>query len=358
MSELRPREFRRILLIKPSALGDVVHTLPILVKLRARYPQAQIDWLVTPENADLVRHHPALSNAVLFPRRTFARFGRDWTATRGMLGLLAQLRRTRYDLVVDLHGQARSALFALATGSKHRVGFAKCREGAWLAYSHRIPVPSMEHHAVDRSLWLAPLLGLDDAPPDFTIHLPADIEAKTAARLADLRLDRKPLAILAPGTVWETKHWPPDRFAEVARHLLADGYGVALIGAGGDKPRCEVVASACPAVCDLSGRTSLAELVALIRRAALCVTNDSGSMHLAVALGRPVVSVFGPTNPVRTGPYRRPEAVVRADLACSPCYLRTLRRCPHNHRCMTDVSPEMVLDRTEQVTTAARSEAA
>ena len=122
-SELQTTEFSRILLIKPSALGDVVHTIPVLVKLRARYPRARIDWLITPENAEVVRHHPALSNVVLFARRDFSKPGQRWRATLGFFDLLKQIRRAKYDLVVDMHGQVRSALFALdqRRASAHRV---------------------------------------------------------------------------------------------------------------------------------------------------------------------------------------------------------------------------------------------
>ena len=106
-SDLQSAEFSRILLIKPSALGDVVHTIPVLVKLRARYPRARIDWLITPENAEVVRHHPALSNVVLFARRDFLKPGQKWRAMLGFFDLLKQIRRAKYDLVVDMHGQLR-----------------------------------------------------------------------------------------------------------------------------------------------------------------------------------------------------------------------------------------------------------
>jgi len=172
MHSIATQSFKRILLIKPSAVGDVVHTLPVLAKLRQRYPEAQIDWLITPENADLVRHHPGLSNVVLFDRRRLARFGRNWSATTGLFRLLGQIRRERYELVVDLHGQLRSAMFTLASGAPYRVGFERTREGAWVSYSHRIPLPTMEAHAVDRYLWLGQVLGFDASAPDFTIHLP------------------------------------------------------------------------------------------------------------------------------------------------------------------------------------------
>jgi ADP-heptose:LPS heptosyltransferase len=120
---LRSAEFSRILLIKPSALGDVVHTIPVLVKLRARYPRARIDWLITPENAEIVRCHPALSNVVLFARRDFSKKGRRWRAMLEFFDLLKQIRRAKYDLVIDMHGQVRSAFFALVSGARVRIGF-------------------------------------------------------------------------------------------------------------------------------------------------------------------------------------------------------------------------------------------
>lgn len=350
---IHTKQFERILLIKPSALGDVVHTLPVLVKLRARYPGARIDWLVTPENAELICRHPALTNVVPFPRRELARFGRNWSATAGLIQLLYEVWKTRYDLVIDLHGQARSALFTLATRCKTRIGFETAREGAWAAYSHRIPVPCREVHAVDRYLSLGAMLGFDDRPPDFSIHLAAEVSANVDRLLTPHGLLARPLAVLVPGTVWETKHWHAQGFAQVAQHLLASGAAVVLAGAPSDHERCRAVAALCPQACNLCGQTKLGDLVELLRRAISCVTNDSGSMHLAVALGKPVVSVFGPTNPVRTGPYARPQAVVRADVPCSPCYLRKQRHCRHAHICMTEVTPAMVIERMEALRAAA-----
>ena len=187
-SDLRSAEFSRILLIKPSALGDVVHTIPVLVKLRTRYPRARIDWLITPENAEVVRNHPALSNVVLFARRDFSKPGQKWRAIRGFFGLLKQIRRAKYDLVVDMHGQVRSALFALISGARVRIGFDRpirfsrtisaehdlknvpnhgwhgAREGSWIAYTHRIPIPTLDVHAIDRYLWVGSMLGFPDCP--------------------------------------------------------------------------------------------------------------------------------------------------------------------------------------------------
>src|SRR5438093_872640 len=131
MSGLRSRDFGRILLIKPSAVGDVIHTLPVLAKLRARYPAARIDWLLTPAIADLIGHHPALSGVLLFPRRELARPWRLGAAAAGLWKLLAAVRGNRYDLVIDLHGQFRSAVLALLSGARDRVGFDRPRRTLW-----------------------------------------------------------------------------------------------------------------------------------------------------------------------------------------------------------------------------------
>jgi lipopolysaccharide heptosyltransferase I len=370
MDSLRSRIFERILLIKPSALGDVVHTLPVLAKLRARYPDARIDWLVTPENAELVRDHPGLSNAVLFARRDYARL--TFPNIASLMNLVREIRATRYELVIDLHGQFRSAIFCLLSGAPVRIGFDRprkstwqshprlaaesqrhgwkgAREGSWLAYTHRIKVPTLDAHAIDRYLWVGELLGLDDSPPDLRVYLAPAAEMKVRQLLAERELAHRPLAILVPGTIWGTKHWHVQGFAEVGSYLLQKGYDIVIAGGRREKLRCQSVAAACPGAYNLAGQTSLGEVAALIKRAAICITNDSGPMHLAVSLGRPVVSIFGPTDPVWVGPYGRPHAVVRAGVPCSPCYLRRLKDCPHDHVCMKDVTASMVIERVNRI---------
>jgi heptosyltransferase-1 len=377
---LRSAEFSRILLIKPSALGDVVHTLPVLVKLRARYPRARIDWLITPENAEVVRYHPALSNVVLFARRDFSKRGRRWRAFRSFIALLKQIRRAKYELVIDMHGQVRSAFFTLISGARVRIGFDRpikrvltisaehdlknvpnhgwrgAREGSWIAYTHRIPIPTLDVHAIDRYLWVASLLGLDDNPPDLSMHLSPQASDRVNRLLEEHGVPAsKPLVVLVPGTIWETKHWTIEGFAGVARQFLQDGFAVALAGTVRDQERCRQIAAAAPGTCDLSGKTTPADLAALIRRAEVAVTNDSGSMHVAASLGKPMVSVFGPTNPVHIGPYQRPESVVRVDLPCSPCNYRRLSQCPFDHACMKQVTSAMVVERVRKILSAAKT---
>jgi lipopolysaccharide heptosyltransferase II len=272
-----------------------------------------------------------------------------------------------------MHGQLRTAIFAAASGAPVRIGFDRprrsvwaatqreftaqarkhawqgAREGSWLAYTHHIPVPTLDLHAVDRYLNVGPILGLEEGPPDFSFPIPQAASAGVDDLLRRHGVSGDGLVTLAPGTIWETKHWGSEKFAEVARHFLQRGFAVALMGSGRERVVCEEVARLAPGAIDIAGETTLTELAALIRRSTICVTNDSGPMHLAVALGRPVVSVFGPTDPVWIGPYGREDAVLRAGIACSPCYLRQLSRCRYAHACMTDVSAAAVIARMESM---------
>jgi lipopolysaccharide heptosyltransferase I len=374
--DIRQADFSRILLIKPSAVGDVVHTLPVLEKLRRRYPAARIDWLLTPENAQLIRGHPALSNILLFARREFSQAGRRLSATASMLHLIGEIRAAHYQLVIDLHGQLRSGLFAIASEAPVRIGFdrpirrtagtfqgrplgniprhgwAGAREGSWLAYTHRIPIPTLNVHAVDRYLWVGNLLGFDNDPPVFNLPVSPEAEARISTHLAAHATPGRRLAILAPGTMWETKHWTPQGFAGVARGLAETGFIPIFIGSKSEQPLNRAIHAQAPGSTDFTGQTSLADAVALIRRAALVVSNDSGLMHIAAALGKPTVSIFGPTNPAQVGPYGQPASVVRLDLPCSPCNYRRLIQCPNNHACMRDLTVEMVMARIREVLTA------
>jgi heptosyltransferase I len=368
--ELRRRDFSKILLIKLSAVGDVVHTIPVLNKLRRRYPNAQLDWLVTPAIGEFLSPHPAISNVIAFSRAADA-FGVAPIAS--YLRLAGKLRAEGYDLVVDMHGQFRTAVLARATGAPVRIGFDRpraqvwdasardfpaqtrkhawqgAREGSWLAYTHFIPVPTLEMHAVDRYLNVGGLLGLDDGPADFSFPIPAEANIRIEALLDYYSITKSKLVVMAPGTIWETKQWRSDGFADVARHFLQKKFAVVLIGSPRERTACDAVAALAPGVVNLGGETTLSELAALTRRASLCVTNDSGPMHLAVALGRPVVSIFGPTDPVWIGPYRRDGAVLQAKLPCSPCYLRQLSRCNYGHACMKEVSAQAVIERAERI---------
>lgn len=332
------REPQRLLLIKPSALGDIVHALPVLALLRERFPGTRIDWLVNPAFAGMLEGHPHLDEVVHFERKRLARAWRERDGLRGLWQLARSLHDRRYDLVIDLQGLLRSGWLAWQTGAATRVGFASAREFAPLCYTHRVAARAGERHAIERYLDVAAALGCNREPVRFEFGV---TDADRAA--VDRLLDRgRPYAVLLPGTNWPTKRWPAERFARLVEPLR-DRFGLLSVLAGGADAA--ALAPAFSDVVDVTNRTTLRQLVALLERAALVVSNDSGPMHIAAALGVPMVALFGPTNPRRTGPYRRLDAVVRLDLECSPCFSR---RCCHRS-CLRGLSTEVVLDHVARV---------
>lgn len=344
---LRERDFRRILLIKPSSPGDIIHALPVLYGLRRRYPNAHVAWLVASPFINLIEREPALSEVISFDRRRFGRVGRSLSVTGEFAGFVQSLRDRAFDLVLDLQGLFRSGFLAMASGAPVRIGFADAREFAWMFYTHAIAVDSLDRHAADRNFGVASLLGFSDAPLTFGIAV-SDADRATAQRLLD-ECSIGPddgYAVLVPGTRWETKCWPPDRFGLLAIELKQrHGLPSVLVGGASDVNLGGMAAVVSQgAAHHLCGRTSLRELAALIERAAIVVTADSTPMHLAAALDRPLVALFGPTNPARTGPYGRSADVLRIDLKCSPCYLKKLSQCRFDHACMQQLEVEHVAD--------------
>jgi lipopolysaccharide heptosyltransferase I len=359
-SDLRSREFQRILLIKPSSLGDVVHALPVLHGLRRRYPNARIDWLISSSLAPLLEGHPDLNELVLFDRRRYGRMAYSPMVVADFVRFIHRLRMRRYDLAIDLQGLFRTGFLARAGGAPIRIGFANAREGAPLFYNHRVRRTAREQfgerswaseildiHAVDRNYSVARLLGFEDVPIEF--HIPLSDDDRASARWL-LRQEgweyRERLVAVVPGARWETKVWLPQRFAATIDELQS-GHDVrcVLLGGPDETARCEQIAAACRnAPINLAGQTSLRTMAAVLAKADAVLCHDSGAMHVAVALDRRVVCLVGPTNPARTGPYRRPNDVVRLDLDCAPCYLRKLSQCRFDHRCMKELAVTPVVE--------------
>ena len=378
---LADRNFERILLIKLSAVGDVIHAIPVLNALRRRYPNSRIDWLLKPSVAVLIRNHPAVSNVLVYGENQSEVPQYNWDGVTHFmrqlrdpkfLGLLRQLRSAKYDLVIDLQGQLKSAFATLIAGAPVRIGFDRpreevfepygktlpegtikrawkgAREGSWRAYTDPIRLETLDIHAIDRYMRVGRLLGFDARPPDFSFPIPRE-----AVQRVDQLLEAQGIGtsvrpiVMCPAALWETKRWRAEGFAAVARHFVAAGRPVVVTGSKVEREECQAVAAAAPGAIDLAGQTSLVELAALIRRSGICLTNDSGPMHLTAALGRMVLSIFGPTHPAWVGPYGRKDSVLRADLSCSPCYLRSLARCPHDHACMRQIEPSAVIARME-----------
>jgi lipopolysaccharide heptosyltransferase II len=296
--------------------------------------------------APLLKGHPALNRVIPFDRKRFARMPVQPAALRDFLRFLRELRAARYDLVVDLQGLFRSGFFSAATGARARLGFRDAREAAWVFYTHRLPKRKSAMHAVDRNYLVAEALGFQGVPVTFELALNEhdQITAERLLHAAGLTPDA-PWTAVVPGARWETKAWAPERFAELIDELqTVDRRACVLLGLPDEASVCRWIADRCRArPADLSGRTGLREFAALLSRAEMVVGHDSAAVHLAAALDRPLVCIVGPTNPDLTGPYRQPECVVRQPPPCSPCHLRSLQKCAHDHRCMKELPTSAVL---------------
>lgn len=341
---------RRILILKPSAIGDVVHALPVLAVLRRAWPSARIAWLINDRLVPLLAGHPLLDELIPFDRRCYGRFGRHVEASQRFVEFLAALRARRFDVVLDLQGLFRTGFLARAAGATRRLGLADATEGAWLFYTDRTAPAPGPAHVVERNLRIVELLRLEaccDAPSAELLPVNPMVRQDVSRLLRQRGLpDGARYAVLAPGTLWQTKRWPVERFARLGE-MLHDRLGLSVVLTGGPKEahRVAELASRCarPTVEMVAG-VGVAELVALLDGAALTVAGDSGPIHIASTLGRPVVAIFGPSDPARNGPVGQPDHVVRAEVPCLGCRRRKLRHCPYAHRCMQALEPEAVFE--------------
>ncbi|MCX6997260.1 MAG: glycosyltransferase family 9 protein [Kiritimatiellaeota bacterium] len=313
----------KILVVKLSSLGDLFHALPTVRAVRAGLG-ARVDWVTQPAYAELVRCFDDVERVLVFPRRG---------GLAGGPAFLRELRRERYDLILDLQGLLKSALVARLTRGGRRLGPSFHREGARLLY-HAVAGPrNKERHAVEEILDTVRLLDLPVPDPVFPVHFPRRELAAGHPRIA-----------LIPRSRWPAKNWPVPNFIAAASALREKtGATFFLVGALEDRAAGGAIAQALGAAAvDLCGKTSLVELGSLLHEMDLVLTVDTGPMHLAAALGRPVLALFGPTDPRRTGPYGPRHRVLTAeDLACRPCYADTCRNGQLD--CMAGITPECVV---------------
>ncbi len=326
---------RSICVIKPSALGDVVQTLPLLPLLKERFPDARISWVINHSFRSLLEDYPLIDNLISYHRRG---------GIKSYWSLAKLLRAERFDLVLDLQGLARTALMSLATGSRCVIGLETAREGASLVCSYTIPGSSKQIPAWKRYEVVAQALGcpLRERRVAFpSRQLRPDLSSALSAH---------PLIGIQLGAMWETKRWPPEKYAETARHLLEQTNGtLVLLGSPADLPLVETFTrhldeKDLPRIINLCGKTSLAELPTVLQHLDVLLTNDTGPMHIADVLGLPIVGIFTCTDPHRSGPKPGPSRhLFYADTACQGSYCKT---CPHptekKHACFTTISPRQV----------------
>lgn len=303
---------KNILIIKPSSLGDIVLALPALTALRKSFPQAKISWLIRPEFAALIENHPHLDEIIHFDRRLL---GKAWFhpgALEYLISLIRRLRRAKYDAIIDFQGLFRTASLAWLSGCQKRFGMANAREFAYLFYTHKIRQNEDCIHVVDYYLKIIKATGARDLDVQFI--LPEHPEAVDSVKSMLTSQDVRPgnYAVFVPGSAHEDKRWPVGRFAALAE-MISSKYGLSIVAVGSQSEAdliMQLQSLSKYTIKNLAGRTSLRELIALLKAARLVVSNDTGPGHIAAALGTPLVLMFSWSNPARIAPYKRSECIV------------------------------------------------
>lgn len=331
----------KVLILKPSSLGDVIHALPVARLLRQQHPGSEIHWWLGKDLMPLLEEDPDISRLIPFNRR------RWWSATcpTGLWHTVKEARREHYDLVIDLQGLMRSAVFAWLSRGAFTAGVLDKREGAPALYDLAVERPSASTHAVDWYLAVARAIGLDTDRSFEWIPLRASAAMEVRRKW---QVNGWRWAVLCPGARWENKVWPLQSFIDLSRKLLREHRDLKIVVIGGreDMTRGRVLHSVDhDRILDLTGCTTLSEMVEWIRLADVTITNDTGPMHVAAALGRPVIAFFGPTAPERTGPYGQMDHVLRTSLPCQPCLQRHCRF-EEYMACLHQITPDEAAART------------
>ena len=320
---------RKILIVKPSSLGDVIHSLPFLNAIKTCFPKSEIHWVIAKGLEGILESHPMINKLWIINKDSWKNIQNAKSTIQEIKGLFKNLKQEKYDLVVDLQGLLRSGVITAATGAPVRIGFREAREGSSVFYTHKV-AGGKNIHAVDRYLKIAESLGCNIADISFPFPF---------VQSSDFRLqtsDTGDYAVIVPGARWKTKIWPAEKFGKLASLLPLESI---IVGSKTDKAIAdEIVSLSGGRAVSLAGKTNLRELIAVISRANFIVSNDSGPMHIAAALNVPVFAVFGPTDPFRTGPYGKGHTIIREDILCSPCF----RKSCDNMKCMRDLSVEKV----------------
>ncbi len=331
----------KILIIKPSSLGDVIHALPVLKALKDSFHDAHVEWVIIKNLKGILEGNPLIDRLIIFDKDSWKKLVNIPRTVKEVTGLIKALRAEKYDMVVDLQGLLRSGLIASFCNSPLKIGFQDAREGSTLFYNKKIAVNG-SLHAVDKCLAIAKSVGAKTEDAGFPLNIDNSAREKVKRMLGDI----KEYVVIVPSARWESKRWPPENFG-----LLISRLSVQCVITGGAADGHivrKVMSSSGGKGINLCGKTDLKELVALIAGAKAVISNDSGPLHIGAALGAPVIALFGPTDPSKTGPYGRQLnknlKVIRTSVPCSPCFRKKCK----DPLCMSGISVDMVLKEVKE----------
>lgn len=309
--------------MKMSSMGDLLHALPAVRCLKSGL-NAEVDWIVHPAYAELVKCFSDVTRVLVFPRRA---------ALHAFVRRIRELRAEQYDMIVDLQGILKSALVARAVRAPQRLGPSFHREFSSFFYTAVTGTRNKNRHAVDENMDVIRHLGLPVLPPEYPITVPLQPGGESSPRIA-----------LLPFSRWKTKTWPLMSFIRVGQELQeCFGASIYIMGSEAERPLgAEIEKALSGTVVNAAGKTTLPQMAGLLREMDLVIANDSGPMHLAAVLGAPVLAMYGPSDPVRTGPPPGSRSkILRGKLKCQPCFSRVCRY--RDSSCMLTITPEAVI---------------
>lgn len=345
------QEFKKIAIVKLSAIGDVVHALPVASALRERYPSAHLTWIVQGKSREILEGNPDLDEIIVFDKNRWLREipypHRSASVMWNVYRFVSALRQAGFDLAIDLQGLIKSGLITRLTGAGTRIGFSMdyCREPANARFTnHQVTPSDQDVHIIDQCLSLIRGLGADTRQKRFKIHIPPEDHDYICGFLDKKKVPQQRMVLINPGAGWETKLWGVDNYAALADRLVSD-LGCAVIFLWGPselsmvksirKKMCQPSWQACP--------TTLKQSMALMQRAHLFVAGDTGPLHMAAALNTPCVGIYGPSSPERNGPYGNIHRIVQAAQAAVPCRNCFRRYCSHK-TCMKSITVSQVTE--------------
>jgi heptosyltransferase I len=345
---------RKILIIRLSAIGDVVDVLPALRSLRSNFPDSKIAWLVEDRARDVLTGHPDIDDVIIFPRKKWQRnilkLNRIFDTLSDILSFYKRLRKESYDIVIDFQGNLKSGIMTLITGAENRIGFGKgfCKEFNYLFTQYQAYPPNKRMHRIERNLSLLKKLGIDTSfqRPELPV---SKTDEEYVSKFIDIDNEcSTPIIIMNPCTseYGSYKRWSTSNYALLADMIL-DNYDARVIFTWGPN-EIDIVNKIVKNMKHkalVSCETTIKQLIELIRRADLYIGGDSGPMHIASTLGIPTVAIFGPKDPVVYGPYNSKSIIVSKELPCSPCRNRTCS----DPECITTISPEEVFQAVNKV---------
>lgn len=334
--------YKNILIVKLSAIGDVIHALPVASAIKAHYPQARVSWIVEKPAYDILENNPNIDEIIVFDKAKFKSFG-GFFANIGQLSKI--LKSHQYDLALDLQGLFKSAAIAWLSGAKTRLVYCNAREMSHLI-SDRVCGNHSEGHVVEKYLDVARYLGCTVDGGEFAISFTQD-DADKSIRIAchaGLDLNHK-FIVLAPGTNWSTKCWPTDHYAQLVDLLYGQNFIPVIVGGRHDQRLYEQIAAKTqvPPI-NLTGCTSLKQLAYITKQASAFVGGDTGPMHLAAAVNTRVVALFGPTDPKRNGPYGGHHIILTSPAQCTGCWKRNCEK-----DCMVMINPLQVFEALQRI---------